>query len=288
MQWRRLLLQEVRQVGDERALTDWTRILAALIAILLAFGYLLLVSGCAGPRVSTLSSSSTVEGSTRSIQIPILVYHYVDFSPVPGSWGKQLTVSPGQFLGEMDFLIAAGYHTVTLDQGYRALGGLSELPSKPVIVTFDDGGLGDYTIAYRILRDKGLTATFFVVTDFVGTPRHASWPQLGEMAKAGMSIESHTAHHLDLTTLSDAQLAEELGSSRSAIQQHLGASVRFLAYPGGKFNSRVEAAARVAGYVACVTVVPGTTLSLDGVYRWPRIGVSRWETLASFRKALGP
>jgi peptidoglycan/xylan/chitin deacetylase (PgdA/CDA1 family) len=275
-------------VGNERASTHWTRILTALIAILLAFGYLLSIWGCAGPPASTSSSSSAVEGSARSIQIPILVYHYVDFSPVPGSWGKQLTISPEQFLREMDFLIAAGYHTVTLDQAYRALSGLSELPPKPVIVTFDDGGLGDYTIAYRILRDKGLTATFFIVTDFVGTPRHASWPQLAEMAKAGMSIESHTVHHLDLTTLSDAQLAEELGASRSAIQQHLGVSVRFLAYPGGKFNLRVVAAARVAGYVACVTVVPGTALSVDGVYRWPRMSVSRWETLASFRKALGP
>jgi peptidoglycan/xylan/chitin deacetylase (PgdA/CDA1 family) len=264
-----------------------------LIALLVALGSFLSVLGCTGsalPESTTTTSSiaiTSVDAGSHSVRVPILAYHYVDFSPVPGLFGKRLTIRPGQFREEMNYLVAAGYHSIDLDEAYLAVeGGPAKLPPKPVIITFDDGGLDDYTIAYHILREKNLTATFFVPTSFVGSPRHMLWSQLALMARAGMSIESHTVHHWDLTTLGDAQLARELAASRSAIESHLGVTVRFLAYPGGKYDSRVEAAARAAGYLACVTVRPGTALSRQNELEWPRYGIGPWETLAGFKKAL--
>lgn len=186
----------------------------------------------------------------------------------------------------MNYLLNAGYRTITLDQAYQALTGLVKLPAKPVIITFDDGGLDNYTVAFPILLAKKLTATFFIPTGYVGRKGHMTWEQLASMSKAGMRIESHTVHEVDLRALDSTRLSDELTMSRADIQQHLGVKVRFLAYPGGKYDSGVIAAARASGYLACVTVTPGTALSLDNVYAWPRLSVTPWETVAGFEKAL--
>jgi peptidoglycan/xylan/chitin deacetylase (PgdA/CDA1 family) len=174
-----------------------------------------------------------------------------------------------------------------MEQVYLALTGPVQLPPKPIALTFDDGGLDDYSVAYPILLSHHFVATFFVPTGFAGRRGHASWLQLQLMSRAGMSIESHTVHHRDLTAVPKAQLQSELTESRTTIKQQLGIDSRILAYPGGKYNDRVITAARAAGYVACVTTRPGTDLSLTNAYRWPRLGVGPSETLSAFQKAIG-
>ena len=73
-----------------------------LIALLFALGSLLSVMGCTGSALpeSTVTSSSVAITSVgvgpHSVRVPILAYHYVDFSPVPGLFGKRLTIRPGR------------------------------------------------------------------------------------------------------------------------------------------------------------------------------------------------
>ena len=228
----------------------------------------------------------SVAAPVESIRVPILAYHNVDSRPLLGPMGRQLTVSPTQFRAEMDYLKGAGYHTVTLEQVYKAASGKAVLPRKPVALTFDDGGSDNYTVAYPILRSHGFVATFFIVTGFPGLPGYASWSNIKAMLRSGMCIESHTAHHHDLTTLTDTELTAELAGARAVLRQKLGIDARILAYPGGKHNARVIAATRAAGYVAAVTVRRGNVISLANAYEWPRIGIGPLTGLASFRAAL--
>jgi len=225
------------------------------------------------------------------LNVPILMYHYVDHTPPDtGPAAAGLTVSPREFGAQLDYLAAEGYHPVTIAQVYAAMTGGARLPSRPVAITFDDGGSDNHGVAFPILREHGFTATFFVITGYVGGRACMTWDQLREMQAAGMDIESHTVSHPDLRTLGAAGLAAELGRSREALATELGAGARFLSYPQGRFDKTVIAAARAAGYLGAVTTRhPGRLLSPISTFVWQRTRVSPGLSLSGFARILdGP
>lgn len=282
--------------------------LVFIFAVAVAFGCGGLL-GCGGAAVKTNASAGKLTGpgdshstkdansvslparlpvSAEAVKVPILMYHYVDASPPPtGPYDAGLTVLTAQFKDQMDYLEKNGYHTVTLEQIYLAMAGRAKLPSKPVALTFDDGGLDNYSVAFPILLAHHFTATFFVITGFVGRSVCVSWQDLVVMKAAGMEIDSHTVHHLDLTTLSASRLSEELSQSRAALIQNLGDTPIALAYPSGAFNERVEAAARKAGYLLAVTTQSGRTLRPASSLAWPRLRVASGLSLAGFARLVG-
>ena len=106
-------------------------------------------------------------------------------------------------------------------------------PVDVVAISFDDGDLAQATRAFPALAARGMTATFFVTTSWIGTPRYASWDQLREMRAAGMSIQSHTHSHPFLSELGATRLRDELRRSREILDEQLGQRTTMLAFPGG-------------------------------------------------------
>lgn len=116
----------------------------------------------------------------------------------------------------------------------RSIAGVLDGKGEPsTAISFDDGDLGQATRAFPALAKRGMSATFFVTTGWIGTPRYASWDQLREMHAAGMRIESHTHTHPFLSELSRDALIDELRRSKAMIEDHLGHRVTMLALPGG-------------------------------------------------------
>jgi peptidoglycan/xylan/chitin deacetylase (PgdA/CDA1 family) len=157
-----------------------------------------------------------------------------------------------------------------------------------VHVTFDDGFRG-VRGALPVLERLGVPATVFVCTDFVGGTldlppfesiaaqhRHElstlSWDELREAAERGLDVGSHTRRHLDLRGLSDEALRDELTESREEIENHLGRRCRYLAYPYGQSDTRVQAAAERAGYDAAFGLVGAG--KLGGRFGIPRVDPS--------------
>ena len=235
-----------------------------------------------------LQLPSSLPARAEVMNVPILMYHYIDATPpVMGPSASGLTVRTKAFELQMDFLAKNGYHTLTLEQIYAAMAGLASLPTKPVALTFDDGGLDDYTVAYPILRSRHLVATFFVITAFVGKPATMTWDQLRDMQQGGMSIESHTDRHSDLTEASVQSLRAELTESRDAINAQLGRAPRVLAYPFGHYDQKAIDATRAAGYLIAVTTHQGRSLAPGSVYSWPRVHVAGMESMKGFEMGLG-
>lgn len=117
-------------------------------------------------------------------------------------------------------------------------------------LTFDDGRASDYEVAYPMLRDAGLSATFFVNSATVDTPGHLTWSQLKEMSRGGMSIQSHSHDHVDLARLSSDQLDYQLRRSKAEIEDHLGREVSLLALPYNSMPRQMISTARRLGYKA--------------------------------------
>jgi peptidoglycan/xylan/chitin deacetylase (PgdA/CDA1 family) len=196
------------------------------------------------------------------MKLTILMYHKIDEPPAdvrfPGNY-----VRPNQFEQQMRALLAWGYRTVTFDAwlGYRAGRGHS-LPSKPLIVTFDDGYTCFDRNAWPVLRALGMGATVFLVAGQIGGTN--AWDReerqeplldatrIKALQEEGVSFGSHSHTHPPLAKISPDRALEELTRSRSELGTLLGCSVDVVAYPFSNQNSLIRDLARQAGYRCAV------------------------------------
>lgn len=222
-----------------------------------------------------------------SLRVPILVYHNIQ----PAAEGRrirngELTMRPEVFEAQMIYLKKAGFQAISLGLLMDALEGKGTLPRHPVIVTFDDGRVNQYTYAFPVLKKLGFVATFFPFTHAIGrNPRYFTWAQLKEMQNAGMTIGSHTSLHVDVRKIKDAkQWHDEIVGSREVLQEKLGTPVDFFAYPFGALSERGDSAVRAAGYRAGRSFTAGAWHRLTSRYRLRAFPIS--EDMAAFKRAV--
>jgi len=124
-------------------------------------------------------------------------------------------------------------------------------------ITFDDGHLSNYLVAFPLLLEKELSAEFYVNTNMVGKEHFMSWEQLKEMNDAGMSIQSHGHNHHYFSDMTNSEITDELKTSKELIESNIGNLVTVFAPPGGRTNKRVTKIAKSLGYKCIANSRPG-------------------------------
>jgi peptidoglycan/xylan/chitin deacetylase (PgdA/CDA1 family) len=222
-----------------------------------------------------------------SINVPILTYHYIRVNPDRyDGMGFALSVTPSDFAAQMDWLAQNGYHTITTEDLFTYLNLYGGLPSKPVILTFDDGYADFYTTALPILRSHNFVAVSYVVTGFVGWPGYMTTAQIVEADRSGMEIGSHTINHPNLASMSAAAVWPQLTQSKLFLEQVLGHPVLSFCYPSGKYTSAVASAVSAAGFHDATTTRFGYSYTIANRYAWSRLRVSGGESLDQFAAAV--
>jgi len=113
------------------------------------------------------------------------------------------------------------------------------LDKMPLLITFDDGHDSDYDIVFPSIIENELSATFFIITDRVGSKGYLNWAQISEMKKYGMKIGSHSKSHIDLTGVSLNIAEKEMSLSKKIIEDKLSSSIDALSFPYGLYNSEL-------------------------------------------------
>lgn len=200
--------------------------------------WLILSGGPADLEAPILPPATPV---TKTIDVPILMYHYISEVPAadknnPGSYRPGLSVTPTVFAQQMDYFQALGYQTITMNQLFDALYYHGPLPAKPIIFSFDDGYVDAYTHAYPILKAHRFSAMFYIITGKVGWQGQATWAQLQEMFAHGMRMGSHTIDHRalgDVWQSSPADAQHELTQSKQTLESYLHTTIQQFCYPSG-------------------------------------------------------
>jgi peptidoglycan/xylan/chitin deacetylase (PgdA/CDA1 family) len=221
----------------------------------------------------------------RTVTVPVLTYHRVHTMPAVGQ--LDLIVDPANFAAELKALHDAGYHTISQAQLFRALYDGKPLPSKPVMISVDDGYVDDVRTILPDLERWHMVGTFFVITGRMSEPGFLTASQIQELDRAGMDVGDHTAHHVDLRLLTPSELQAEIAGSRKTLEAVLGHPVYFFAYPFGAFNDRVVQAVHDAGFTVAYTTASGTSESTASPLTMPRIHVGRSEDPSGLLSVLG-
>lgn len=232
----------------------------------------------------------------RIVQVPILMYHHITpFSSTNplSDYLPRWVVPPALFTRQMDYLEMHSYHTITFNQLFDALYYGGPLPSKPIILTFDDGDADHYQFVYPILLAHHFSGMFYIITGMVGQTGRLTWSQLREMLSHGMQAGSHTVHHVDLARLlsiSENFVQQELQQSRLRLEKELGIVIQQFCYPyGDPFNQgnwvqrqRITTLLAADGYAGATTAF-GMTGSIQGsmypfvLLRIPVYGVEAFQ-----------
>jgi peptidoglycan/xylan/chitin deacetylase (PgdA/CDA1 family) len=220
-----------------------------------------------------------------TLRVPTLMYHYISEPPEDADvFRVDLSVHPAMFRAQMEYLVANGYTTIDFYDLSLAITGKQPLPPKPVIITIDDGYRDAYVNAFPVLRDLGLTATLFIVTEFVdrGYEAYLTWEMIHEMAAAGIRMEPHTKTHVDLRERSRDFLIYQILGSQQTLAAHIGYTPRYLAYPGGRYDDEVIQVLQDLHFWGAVSTLGGKWHGYEDRFEWRRLRVRYTTTLAEF------
>lgn len=189
--------------------------------------------------------------------VPVLSYYRLSKNKP-----SKIAITQDDFKAQMKYLKENGYHVITLDQLLGFLDYQEQIPEKSVAITFDDGWISVYDIAFPILKKYGFPATIFIYTDFIGGGKAMSWKQIKELSEAGFDIQCQTKTHRDLTVLKEKEffkeyfksLEMEISYPKKLIKKKLNKECKCLAYPYGITNNLVIAMLKKHGYRAAFTV----------------------------------
>jgi peptidoglycan/xylan/chitin deacetylase (PgdA/CDA1 family) len=192
-------------------------------------------------RLATLYFASPLmrHASGADPSIPVLMYHSVSGEDESGVRAYYRTCTlPHVFAKQMAHLHERGYSTCSLTQALDHLRSGVQLPTKPVVITFDDGYSDFHRHAFPILNRYGFTATVFLPTAYISDRRKRfkgrdclTWAEVNELNHCGVIFGSHTVTHPWLRELSAAAILEEIVSSKKTIEERLGCAVDSFAYP---------------------------------------------------------
>lgn len=213
----------------------------------------------------------------------VLGYHQFTAAGVPSK--NIYSMDAGAFESEMKYLQDSGCHVVPLSQIVAFVEGKGSLPPHAVAITIDDGYKSPILYAAPILKKYNYPWTFFCYPDYINSnPHAASWQDLNDLQAQGVDIECHSKSHPFLTHKNgkspeeyDQWLTAETAGSKATLEQHLGKTIKYFAYPYGDYNKEVEAKVIAAGYESVFTVADNPVHATTSQYRMGRYVITSPE-----------
>ncbi|TWT08561.1 polysaccharide deacetylase family protein [Planococcus sp. CPCC 101016] len=250
-------------------------------------------------NVISITSPEIIEVSNdiAALEVPVLMYHIL----IPGR-NDTISIDPARFKEHMLALKSAGYTCITENELLNYVEQTSALPKKPILITFDDGYISNYTEAFPVLKELDMKASVYVIASRIfendgftaDEYEKISWQQAREMAGT-ISIQSHTwdSHSKQLNTkgqnrgviASPTQIDKGLETqkefedriytdfmaSKNAIEENLGTEVTAISYSYGDYSEDTIRLAEKAGYKLAFTVSSGVNTQSSAPFELKRI-----------------
>jgi peptidoglycan/xylan/chitin deacetylase (PgdA/CDA1 family) len=170
-------------------------------------------------------------------EVPVLCYHQVrDYTAKDGAYTKSITVTPETFARHMKMLADSGFTTILPDDLFAFYERGIVLPSRPVIISFDDNTVSQFENALPVLNKFGFKAAFFIMTVSIGRPGYMSREQMKQLHQEGHILGIHTWDHHKVTQYTTEDWKIQLDNPMKTIEEITGEAARYFAYPHGVWN----------------------------------------------------
>jgi peptidoglycan/xylan/chitin deacetylase (PgdA/CDA1 family) len=189
---------------------------------------------------SGLKPASAAEILARK-EVPVLCYHQIrEWRASDGNRAKDDIISPTKFKEHVKMLADSGYTSILPDQLYDYLVYGKKLPEKPIMFTFDDTDLDQFTVAAPTLKQYGFKGVYFIMTVSIGKKGRIDYmnaAQIKQLSDEGNTIASHTYDHKNFAKFTDEDWATQIDGPTKKLEQITGKKVEYFAYPYGVYKA---------------------------------------------------
>jgi peptidoglycan/xylan/chitin deacetylase (PgdA/CDA1 family) len=154
-------------------------------------------------------------------------------------------------------MIDKGYDIVDLARIVRRFRNGEKVSRRMVAITFDDGWLDNYELAFPIIERFVVPVTIFLVAGRIGKEGYIGWREIREMKERGVEFGAHTVDHPRLTEIPVKQARKEIEDSKKMLEDGLGGKVALFCYPYGYFNKLTRDLVEEAGFEGACCNSPG-------------------------------
>ncbi|WP_207425011.1 polysaccharide deacetylase family protein [Pedobacter sp. SYSU D00535] len=187
-------------------------------------------------------------------QVPILCYHQVrDWRATDSKTAKDYITPVSTFKQHIKMLADSGYQTVLPDQVYNYLLYGDPLPAKPVMITFDDTDLDQFTVAAPELKKYGFKAVYFIMTVSIGRMgkyKYMNSEQIKQLSDEGNVIGSHTYDHKNVKKYVAEDWVQQIEKPTKRLEEITGKKIEYFAYPFGLWNEQAIPELKKRGFKA--------------------------------------
>ncbi len=212
----------------------------------------------------------------KGIKLPVLMYHSMLKDK---SYQGVYVISPDIFEKDLQYLQKKGYTAVDVQDLLDYVNQKKPLPSKPVMITFDDGYYNNYLYAYPLVKKYNMKMVLSPIgyyTDLFSdsvSPEHANyshctWDELNEMIASGrVEIQNHTYNlhenkngrlgagmkRGESVSSYTSLLTEDLSKMQEKVKEHTGDIPTAFVYPFGAISGASVPIIRKLGFQASLT-----------------------------------
>jgi peptidoglycan/xylan/chitin deacetylase (PgdA/CDA1 family) len=230
------------------------------------------------------TQSTSVEAE---IPIPIVMYHSILNENKSNS---KYIISPKTFENDVIYLLSNDYTPVFMKDVINYVNGKGTLPSKPIVLTFDDGYYNNHYYISPILKKYGIKAVISVIGKesdlFTNSPdehlnySHVTWDHILAMHLSGnWEIQNHSYNchsYDDRNGISQKKsetfkeyksfLTDDIMEAQNKIAYVTGVSPTTLTYPFGAFSKNTDKIIKSLGFKASLSCTEGVSTIEIGDY----------------------
>lgn len=211
------------------------------------------------PKPLTFAEMNALYGPC--VYLPTVMYHHVRDLTLARSQGDLgLSVDPGVFKSQMQYLKDKGYNILTMKDLINFFDSGIPTPARSLLLTFDDG-YEDFSLnAMPVLKEFGFRATMFLPTGLVGNPGFLNWGQVSDAAASGLIyFANHTWSHHSVAVSKEVD-QKEISTADTQLKEHGLNQDLVFAYPYGNFGDYAVQILQSMNYKVAFTTIPGSTL----------------------------
>lgn len=222
------------------------------------------------PRPLTFDEMNKLYGPC--VRLPTLMYHHVQSKEMAIAKKQTgLTVYTDVFKTQMEYLKNKGYNMATMSDLINFFDDGASIPTKSVLITFDDGYKDFFTDAYPILSDISFHSTIYIPTGLMQNPEYLTWDEIRSM-NPWVVFGNHTWSHKSVVT-QEKVMMNEISTADTQLSDHGLNNPKTFAYPYGPENINAENYLNSLGYKLAFTTRPGNILCKKQRLNLPRIRV---------------
>ena len=231
----------------------------------------------------------------KKYEVPVVMYHRViNKSENEGIHGTY--IYENIFREHMKYLKDNNFSVITFEDlnniGWR---NRFDKNKKYIIITFDDGYVDNYELAFPILKEFNFKATIFLMGEStynewdVKADGEKSFPlmlveMIKEMQDYGIEFGAHTFNHPKLNKLSNDEIKHQIVDVKKPLEEKIGREIITFAYPYGILNDYAKKMVEEAGYTFGVATDSGSVCLSDDLYQIRRIAIFPNTNLFSFKR----